>query len=95
MHAAERRWLILGEDGRHVWLGRATDPSEAEIREAEAGLVRQGLAGWLAVSEGVYYSADRMHLLEVRTLGTPATVFGDAAQRFHDRRAETMRGLPS
>lgn len=91
----ERRWLVLGEDGRHAWLGRATDPSEQEILEAEAGLVRQGLSGWLAVSEGVYYSADTMTVLEVRTLGNPASPFADAAQRFHDRRTETLRGLPS
>jgi hypothetical protein len=48
----ERRWLVLAEVGRHVWLGRARDPEEVEIREAEASLAARSLAVWLAVAEG-------------------------------------------
>ena len=27
----ERRWIILGEDGRHVTMGRHSDPSPEEL----------------------------------------------------------------
>ena len=30
-NVAERRWIILAQDGRHVIMGRATPPSEAEV----------------------------------------------------------------
>ena len=43
----ERRWIVLGTDGRYVTLGRASDPSEEEIRRAETSLRAQGLSGWL------------------------------------------------
>lgn len=40
-----RRWIILVEDGRYSTLGRASDPSEQEIRRAEEALREQGLSG--------------------------------------------------
>ena len=45
--ASDRRWVILGPDGRYVTLGRATDPSENEIQSAEEALRAQGSSGWL------------------------------------------------
>jgi hypothetical protein len=38
----ERRWIVLGTDGRHVSLGRDSDPSPEEIEAAEAALLAQG-----------------------------------------------------
>ena len=78
----ERRWVVIAEDGRHATLGRHTDPSEEEINAAEAGLVALGTGGWLAVTEGVYYSRDAIILLQGRTLGTPAVTWEDASSRF-------------
>lgn len=52
--ARERRWIILAEDGRHVTLGRATDPTDAEVAQAGEGLRSLQLGGWLAVLEGHY-----------------------------------------
>jgi len=37
----ERRWIVLGEDGRHVTMGRNSGPSPDEIARAEAGLADQ------------------------------------------------------
>ena len=51
----ETRWIVLGEDGRHVSLGRA-EPSEAEIASASDARAAQGLSGWLARMQGDYYS---------------------------------------
>jgi hypothetical protein len=34
----ERRWIVLGTDGCYVTLGRASDPSEEEVRQAEEAL---------------------------------------------------------
>jgi hypothetical protein len=65
----ERRWIVLSETGQHATLGRATDPSEEEIGHAESGLVGQGMSGWLAVTEEIYYSADVLLVMQVRELG--------------------------
>lgn len=78
----ERRWVVISEDGRHATLGRHTDPSEAEIKAAEAALIASGTGGWLVVTEGVYYSLDAMTVLQVRTLGTSAITWEDASSRF-------------
>jgi|GEM_PF-2752885 len=75
----ERRWVVVGEDGRYVTLGRASDPSETEILDAERALGANGLAGWLAVMQGAPYSEVTPRLMVVRTLGTPKSTFQSAA----------------
>lgn len=71
---AERRWIILAQDGRHVTMGRAAPPSEAEIEAADAALTVQGLAGWLATLEGNYWSRRRVALAPVQMLGDDMTL---------------------
>lgn len=75
----ERRWIVLGADGRYVTLGRHSDPSEEEVRGAEDALRAQGLAGWLAVMHGNPYAGAVPRLMEVRPLANPAVPFADAA----------------
>lgn len=75
----ERRWIILGEDGRFVTLGRESDPTEAEIQAAERSLSAQGLAGWLAIMEGNPYTSEVLRFLEVRRFGEPVVTFEAAA----------------
>ena len=82
----ERRWIVLGIDGRFVTLGRASDPSEAEILAAEAALRDQGLAGWLAAMEGNPYVGAVPRLMEVRPLADPAVSFDEAS-------AACLRGI--
>jgi hypothetical protein len=88
----ERRWIVLGTDGRFVTLGRASDLSEDEVRGAEDTLRVQGLAGWLAVMEGNPYIGAIPRLREVRPLAEPAVLFADAAatciRTISERRAE-------
>lgn len=43
--SAERRWIIVAQDGRHVTIGRAALPSEAEVEAATAALIAKGWAG--------------------------------------------------
>ena len=64
--SAERRWIILAQDGRHVTMGRAAPPSEAEVAAAAAALAAQGLAGWLATLDGNYWSHRRVALARGR-----------------------------
>jgi hypothetical protein len=88
---AERRWIVLGSDGRHVSLGRDSDPSPEEIEAAEAALLAQGHGGWLAVTSGAYWSrCARLEVLEVRLLGAPAATFAEAAAAFQRRRHERL-----
>ncbi len=82
----ERRWIVLGEDGRHVTLGRHSDPSPTDIAQAEAGLAAQGLAGWLAVMEGAYYQPRIPTVMMVRPLGNPQRPFPEAVAAFQAAR---------
>ncbi len=61
-------------------LGRASDPTEQDILDAEAALLRQGLGGWLAVMQGNPYVGTEPQLLEVRRLGEPSVEFRQAAE---------------
>jgi hypothetical protein len=78
----ERRWIVLTEDGKHITLGRYTDPSPEEIATSEAGLAAQGLSGWLAVMKGNYYGSDEPSLMMVRPLCNPKRHFAEAVDRF-------------
>ena len=70
---------ILAQDGRHVTVGRAAPPSDAEIAAAAAALVAQGLAGWLATLDGNYWTRRRVALAPVQILGVNATLDWHAA----------------
>ncbi len=84
----ERRWIVLATDGRHVTVGRHTDPTEEEIEAAAKGLAAQGLAGWLAVSEGDYWAKrGTMTVMMVKPLADPATAFEDAVAAYEAIRA--------
>jgi len=86
----ETRWIVLGTDGRHVTMGRHTDPTEVELAEAERGLASQGLSGWLAVMKGAYFARLTPSLMMVRPLANPASPFENAAAAFIERRAASL-----
>ncbi len=75
----ERRWVVLGTDGRYATLRRTTDPSDEEIRLAEEALCAQGLSGRLAVMEGGPHHGVIPSLLKVKPLGDPLVSFEDAS----------------
>lgn len=83
----EKRWLIVAEDGRHTTLGRHTDPTGDQIERCGTQLDRLGLAGWLVVSEGVYYSNAPVTLLMVRPITSKAGDWGMAEREWHQLRA--------
>jgi hypothetical protein len=78
--AGERRWLVVASDGRHVTIGRATDPSADELERAAEDLRGQGLSGWLAISEGSYYGSGPLRLMMVRLLAGPEGESWEAAE---------------
>ena len=84
--AAERRWVILDTLGRHVTVGRHTDPSDAELDAAAVTLAGEGLGGWLVVLEGRYYGRRRVHLRRVAELVAGQVSFDLAAALFHAKR---------
>ena len=91
---SERRWMILAQDGRHVTMGRAAPPSEAEVEAAAAALAAQGLAGWLASLDGNYWSRRRVALAAVQMLGDDATLGWSAASTaFEAARQRALRPL--
>lgn len=71
---SERHWIILAQDGRHVTMGRAAPPSEAEVEAAAAALAAQGLAGWLVTLDGNHWSRRRVTLAPLQMLGDGATL---------------------
>jgi hypothetical protein len=87
---SERRWIVLGEDGRHVTLGRHSDPSPDEIAQAEAGLAAQGLAGWLAIMEGNYYQPRKPAVMIVRPFCDPQRPFAEAVEAFQAARQANL-----
>jgi hypothetical protein len=92
--ALETRWIVLGTDGRHVTLGRHSDPSPEEISEAERGLAAQGLSGWLALMKGGYYVRLEPSLMMVRPLANPTRQFEEAAADFETKRKATLDSVP-
>lgn len=88
----ETRWIILGIDGRHVTLGRHTDPSPDELAQIEANLATQGLAGWLTVMKGGYYTRQKPSLMMVRPLCDPQRPFAEAVDAFHAARKTALGG---
>jgi len=68
----ERRWVVRGEDGRFVTLGRAVAPTEEKIAAAEAAMHARGVAGRVAVMSGNPWTVARPELMEVRPLAGPA-----------------------
>lgn len=87
--AGERRWIILSEDGRYATLGRHTDPSEAEIEAAGAGLAAQGLGGWVAVMDGFYHRPrSRLVLMMVRPVAPCPVAWEQAVEAFQEIRRE-------
>jgi hypothetical protein len=93
MANVETRWIILGTDGWHVTIGKESDPSPEELERAEARLVAKGLAGWLAIMKGGYYTNRRPSLSMVRPLCDPQRSFSDAVDAFQAARAVTLGGL--
>ena len=93
MTARERRWIVLGDDGRHVTLGRHTDPSEEELARATDALRASGQGGWLAVTEGRYYSGDQLSVLMVKELAPPRAMWETALAAFQEARQTVA--LPS
>ena len=83
----ERRWIVLSEDGRHTTLGRHTDPSEEQLTLAAEGLRAIGHGGWLAVTEGQYYSItpENLAVMLVRELAPTSTTWEAAVDAFHMR----------
>ena len=89
-----RRWIILVHDGRHVTMGRAAPPSEAEVEAAAAALVAQGLSGWLATLDGNYWSRHRVALTSLQMLGDGAALDWPAAiTAFEAARQRALRPL--
>ena len=86
--ANEKRWAVITQDGRHTWLGRATDPTEAELAAVACELSRYGTAGWLAVTEGIYYGKGVLKVMMVRPLYGAAD-WDLALAAFHERRLES------
>ena len=84
--AAERRWVILDTLGRHVTVGRHTDPSDAELDAAAVALAGMGLGGWLAVLQGCYYGRRPVPLRRVGELVPSVTSFEEAARLFEKAR---------
>ena len=87
----QRRWIVLGQDGRHVTLGRAA-PSAEEIAAAGGALARQGLAGWLATLDGDYWGHGRVALAPVQIIGAAAALdWLAAADAFEQARQRACR----
>lgn len=95
MAPASRSWIVLGQDGRHVTLGRAAPPTDDEIAAASATLAAQGLGGWIAMMDGGYWSRGSVTLAPAHSIGAAASLDWPAAVLAFEavrRAAVTPRG---
>jgi hypothetical protein len=86
----EKRWIVLGDDGRHITLGRYSDPSEEEIARAGDALRANGQGGWLAMTEGAYYGRASISVLMVREIAEPRRPWEAALAAFYSSRVQTL-----
>lgn len=82
--------IVLSEDGRHVALGRQTEPDASEVKRSAHGLASLGLGGWLCRLEGDYYSKSTLSIVRLQILGQPAAHFDQATARFLDLRRDRL-----
>jgi hypothetical protein len=68
MAPASRTWIVLGQDGRHVTLGRTT-PTDEEVAAASEALAAQGLGGWIVTMDGTYWGRGRVPLPPLQVVG--------------------------
>jgi hypothetical protein len=88
----ERRWIVLGQNGRHVTLGRAAPPSAEEITAARDALHRKGLAGWIATQDGDHWGRGRVTLAPVQVIGAAAMLdWPTAVAAFEQARQRARR----
>ncbi len=84
--AAERRWVILDTLGRHITVGRHSDPSDAELDAAAVALAGEGVGGWLATLTGSYYGRRPVQIHKVAELVAGPVSFDLAAALFQAKR---------
>ncbi len=82
---SDSRWLIVGEDGRHITLARKAAPSEDEILAAEKAMTAQGVSGWLVLLSGEYYRRTKPQVTVLRSLHTPRRPFDAALADFETK----------
>lgn len=84
----EIRWVVVTKDGGHVSIGRGRGLAASKIEDAEAALLRQGCAGWLARVDGDYYARGAISVEMVRPMaGAVAADWPAALSAFFMRRA--------
>jgi hypothetical protein len=88
----ERRWAAISSDGRHVWLGRASDPTESELATLTGQLSSLGATAWLAVVEGEYLGTKPLTILPVKEL-TGSGSWSDALANFLVRRESMTESI--
>jgi hypothetical protein len=86
----ERRWIILGDDGWHVTVGRHTDPSPEEVDRAAEILRQTGAGGWLAVTDGLYYGRGGLSVMMVREIAPSRRTWEEALVLFHGTRKRSV-----
>jgi len=86
--AAQREALILlGDDGRHVLLGRHGEPDAGEMARIAALLTASGHGGWVARLCGDYWHrTQRVTLERVQDVAPTTIPFSEAVEAFQTLR---------
>ena len=92
-HAADQggTFIVLGDDGRHVLLGRAVEPDAAEVATIGAKLAEAGRGGWVVLMRGDYWRRSRrVRLALIQEAAPSPTPFDQAEAAFQARRKGTL-----
>jgi hypothetical protein len=80
-----RRWIIITSDGSAAAVGQACDPTDEEIRQAEADMERRGLSGWVTVQSHSPYPAPLPTFMVVHHIEVPTGTFEEAVAALRAR----------
>ena len=89
----EKRWAVICLDGSHAWLGRHTDPDEAQLASVVSQLQAISMPAWLVVTEGIYHQpSHELSVIMVRPLSGDSK-WDQARLAFLDKRSEAMQRI--
>lgn len=86
--------MTLAGDGRHVWLGRGTDPTDDELGRIGAALDAQAATAWLVLVRGDYWdAADSIETVVARRLTSRHEgALDDALEAWNALRRKALTG---
>lgn len=88
----ETRHILIALDGRHIWMGRHTAPSQEELHKNRVTLEAMGITAWHGTYEGDYWSrkGGKFTDMQLLTTGLPGASLEEAVAAFQGKHVEAL-----